>query len=120
MARPFKLYEKIKAEMDTGKRAIADGPGKRRRAIKAQTAGPGPHYVRRDIGAVESQEDVYSFPNELMSKRELVKRTGVPRKVVAELIRRGHLKAIRFPGYRWRKYSGKQLERLVKNFNRLS
>lgn len=120
MARPYRLYEQALAKIEGGKDAIAEGKGRRRHIVKAQSVGAGRSYKRIDVGAMIGQQDAYSFPNELMTKKQLAKRTGVPYKVIKELIRDGHLTAIQFPGYRYRKYAAKQLERLIKNFNRLS
>lgn len=114
MDRPYRFYEKVLAEIEAEK------------LWKSANASRGRHVLRQnkkmvmkiDPGREDGGYD-FNFPNELMTKRKLAKKTGVPYSAICDFIKQGLLTPIRFPGYSYEKYSPALLEKLVKNYNKL-
>ena len=115
MARPYKLYEQALARMAGEKAKINNKSSRRQKTIeRSEKPKAAPYPDEQQNGSYN-----FNFPNELMTKRELAEKTGVPSATIKDFIKRNHLKPIQLPGYHYKKFSPKHLERLILNYNHL-
>ena len=118
MARPWKIHERLLAE--TQKESESKTKRNRRRKEAANQS-------QNRIVKIEKESDDGVFTGDEWEPKYLTKRKlyafartkEIPLATIRELIKRRKLEPLKLPGYRWEKYSVRQLQALIKNYNKI-
>lgn len=118
LARPYQIYEKVRAAMEA---QLADGKNNGRHIRHRTAKRPA---VRKTATKCETEQDNagdFNFEELYLTRRKLFKflRTkDIPPAPVKKLISAGRLCAKTFDGYKYEKYSTRQLGVLLRESNR--